>query len=191
MEPAQTFPGVLAGPPRLYPLQRLAAVMCFVVAIGGALAEILLLWVWMFPEHVEKFVVPHIGLTPGTAAVDVMTRLFGFGITMMPVAVLFYALNQAFELFDGYRQGDVFSADAPKRLRRIGFSMMLLGVLRPLTGALLSLALTAHNPPGHKMLVIGLGLEDYMIALFGGLIVAIGHVLVEANAVARDHAQII
>lgn len=191
MPEAQPFPGVLVKEPRLYPLQRLSAIMCFVVAIGGALTEILLLWVWLSPEYVERFVVPHVGLAPGTAALDGVTRLTGFGIMMIPVAVLFYALHQAFELFNAYRQADVFSAAAPQRLRRIGLSMILLAALRPVTGALLSLALTAANPAGQRILAITFSLDDYMIALFGGLILAIGHVLVESARLAEEHGQIV
>ena len=41
------------------------------------------------------------------------------------------------------------------------------------------------------MLVIGLGLDDYMIAVFGGLILAIGHVMVEARRLADDNRQIV
>lgn len=191
MSGTHPFPGVLLNEPKLLPLQRLAAIMCLVVAIGGALAELGMVWVWIFPETVEKYVAPHIGLAPGVATLNGLTRFIGFSISTIPLAVLFYALHQAFELFDAYRCGDVFSASAPQRLRRIGYAMVGLAVLRPLTSAILSLVLTAHNPPGQKMLVIGLSIDDYMIALFGGLIIAIGHVLVEATALAEEHRQIV
>lgn len=191
MPQSQSFPGVVVTEAHLLPLQRLAAIMCAAVAIGGALAELAVAWAWLTPGYVEAFVAPHIGLAPGTAALDGLTRFIGFGISMVPLAVLFYALHQAYELFDAYRRGDIFSTDAPKRLRRIGMSMLMLALLRPATSALLSLALTASNAPGERMLVIGISIEDYMIALFGGLILAIGHVLLEASRIADEHRQII
>lgn len=172
-------------------LRRIAALMCFVVAIGGALAELALAWVWLSPDYVAGFVVPHLGVTSGTLALDGLTRLYGFSISMIPLSVLFYALHQAYELFDSYRLGHVFTGSAPVRLRRIGLCMMALAVLRPLTGTLLGLLLTAPRSPGMHELVIGISIDDYMIALFGGLILAIAHVMVEAARLADDHRQIV
>lgn len=172
-------------------LARLAALMCIVIAIGGALAELGLAWVWLSPGYVESYVLPHIGLQSAHVTLDGPTRFMGFIVSMVPLGVLFYALHQAYRLFDAYRLGEVFPECAPKRLRHIGLSMLVLALLRPVTGALLSLLLTAANVPGEKMLVIGLGLDDYMIAVFGGLILAIGHVMVEARRLADDSRQIV
>ncbi len=69
--------------------------------------------------------------------------------------------------------------------------MIVLAALRPITGAALSVVLTFANPPGQKMLVLGISLDDYMIALFGGLILAIGHVMVEATRISDEHRQIV
>ncbi len=96
-------------------------------------------------------------------------------------------LHQAYQLFDGYRVGEIFTDMAPARLRRIGMSMVALAVLRPMTAALVSMLVTAGNPPGQRMLAIGLDIGDYMIAAFGGLILAIGHVMVEAKRLADDN----
>lgn len=177
--------------PAVGPLGRFSAVMCFVVAIGGALAELVLAWVWLSPDLVERFVAGRIGLAPGTAALDGMTRLAGFGVSMLPLSVLLYALHQAFQLFNAYRVGDTLTLQAPMRLRRIGFAMLGLAALRPITVMLLGLVLTASAPPGQHMLIISFSIDDYMIALFGGLIIAIGHVMLEATRIADEHRQIV
>ncbi len=169
----------------------ISSIMCFVVAIGGALAELALAWVWLSPAHVQSLIVPHLGLGATPVTLDFSTRLVGFAVSMIPLAVLFYALHQAYELFNNYRLGQLFTADAPVRLRRIGVAMLLLAVLRPFSGALLGLILTMANPQGQQILSIGLSLDDYMIATFGGLILAIGHVMVEAKRLADDHSQIV
>lgn len=172
-------------------LARLAACMCFFVAIGGALAELTLAWVWLSPDLVQSLIVPRIGLGTAAATLDGGTRLLGFAMSMVPLGVLFYALHQAYGLFDAYRQENIFNAQAPLRLRRIGLAMIVLAALRPITGAALSVVLTFANPPGQKMLVLGISLDDYMIALFGGLILAIGHVMVEATRISDEHRQIV
>jgi Protein of unknown function (DUF2975) len=178
-----------AGSP--HALRRIGAIMCFVVAIGGALAELALAWVWLSPGYIETLVAPHIGLAGVPVAVDGGTRLLGFLVSMIPLSVLFYALHQAYALFDGYRLGQLFTSDGPVRLRRIGLCMLALAVLRPVTGTVLGLILTAANPDGQQVLALGISIEDYMIATFGGLILAIGHAMAEAARLADDHRQII
>ncbi|MEQ1672437.1 MAG: DUF2975 domain-containing protein [Hyphomicrobium sp.] len=172
-------------------LRRLGAGMCCAVAIGGALAEIALAWVWLFPDYVTAYVVPHLGLGGASVSMDGVTRALGFAVSMLPLSVLIYALHQAYELFDGYRLGRILNAGAPVRLRRIGFAMLALALLRPLANTLLGLVLTASNPEGQRILAIQLSIDDYMIAIFGGLILAIGHAMAEAARIADDHRQIV
>lgn len=172
-------------------LSRLAALMCFVVAFGGALSEILLAWVWLSPEWITKYVAPHIGLNSAAVSLSWQIQALGFAVSMIPLGVLLYALHQAYGLFDAYRRGELFPESAPQRLRLIGLSMVALALLRPITSAILSVVLTYANPPGTRMLVISLSLDDYMIAAMGGLILAIGHVMVEARKLADDARHII
>jgi hypothetical protein len=181
----------VAHAPEFKDLRRLAAVMCVVVALGGALAELVVAWVWLSPQLVESFVVPHLGLSPGALALDGSTRLFGFLVSMIPLSVLFYALHQAYELFDSFRLGNVFTDSAGVHLRRIGLCMIGLALLRPATGTMLGLLLTADRLPGARELVIGISIDDYLIALFGGLILAIAHVMAEAARLSDEHRQII
>lgn len=172
-------------------LGRLSVVMCFVVAIGGALAELALAWIWLDPDLVRSLVVPRLGLSLAPVDLSASARLVGFTIAMLPMSVLLYLLHQAYQLFDHYRLGDVFSADAPRRLRLIGQSMLALSILRPLAGTLLTVALTVSNPPGQRYLALSISLDDYMIAAFGGLVLAIGHVMAEATRLAEENQQFV
>lgn len=177
--------------PAVGKLGRLSAFMCFVVALGGALAEIAVIWIWLSPELLQTLVVPRLGLIDAPVDLKSTTRLIGFAISMVPMAVLFFMLHQAYELFDTYRLGNIFAAQAPSRLRRIGLSTIALAFLRPLTGALLTVALTAANPQGQRHLAISISLDDYMLAAFGGLLLAIGHVMVEATRLAEENRQFV
>lgn len=177
--------------PAAGPLGRLSATMCIVVAVGGALAEIVLAWVWLSPAWVQAYVVPHLGLQSVPVSLDAATRLIAFGASMFPMAVLLYLLRQAYALFDAFRVGHVFTPEAPVRLRRIGCSIVALALLRPLTSTMLGLILTAANPPGQRIVALSLSIDDYMIAALGGLVLAIGHVMAEAARIADDNRQIV
>lgn len=172
-------------------LRQLAVAMCIFVAIAGALAELAVAWVWLSPMLVAEWVAPRLGLAAGQFATDGATRLAGFAVSSIPLLVVFYLLHQAYELFDGYRLGRVFTADAALRIRRIGMSALALAALRPLAVTALGLVLTAANSPGQRMLVLGVSVEDLMLIAFGGLILGIGHVMVMANLLAEDASQIV
>lgn len=177
--------------PAVGALGRLSAFMCVVVAVTGAIAELALAWVWLDPGLVEAYVLPRLVLAGAPVALDGTTRLVGFAVSMVPMAILLFTLHQSYELFDAFRLGQVFTAHTPVRLRRIGLAMVVLGVLRPVAAMLLGLALTISNPDGQRILALSISLDDILIAAFGGLVLAIGHVLVEAARLADDNSQIV
>jgi hypothetical protein len=162
-----------------------------VIAVAGALAMIGAGWVWLSPSRVEATVLPRICSGAVPLALDAGSRLAGFMIVVMPLAALLYLLYQAYALFDAFRRGHVLTDHVPVRLRRIGMSMIALAVIRPVSAMLLGLALTAPNAPGQRVLAIFVGIDDYLLAAFGGLMLAIGYAMAEAARIADDHRQII
>jgi Protein of unknown function (DUF2975) len=172
-------------------LGRLSAWMCAVVVVGGFLAELALIWIWFSPAAVQTFVVPGLGLDEMPVTLDVWTRTMGFAVCTVPMAALVWLLYHAYALFDGYRLGHLFTDEAPVRLHRIGLSLLALALLRPMTATLLGVVLTLSNPPDQRILAIGISIDDYMIAAIGGLLLAIGHVMVEANRFADENRQIV
>jgi Protein of unknown function (DUF2975) len=172
-------------------LGRLSTFMCAVVVVGGFIAELGLIWIWFSPAAVETLVMPRLGLEGMPVTLDVWTRTMGFAVCTVPMAVLVWLLYHAYALFDGYRLGHLFTDEAPVRLRRIGLSLLALAFLRPVTATLLGVVLTLSNPPGQRLLAIGVSIDDYIIAAIGGLLLAIGHVMVEAKRLADDNRQIV
>jgi Protein of unknown function (DUF2975) len=172
-------------------LGRLSTFMCAVIVVGGFLAELGLIWIWFSPAAVETLVVPGLGLEGMPVRLDVWTRTMGFAVCSVPMAVLVWLLYHAYALFDGYRLGHVFTDEAPIQLRRIGLSLLALAFLRPVTATLLGVVLTLSNPPGQRIFAIGVSIDDYIIAAIGGLLLAIGHVMVEAKRLADENRQIV
>lgn len=170
---------------------RWSAAMCVLVAVGGALAELALCWVWLSPDLVRSLVVPRLGMSGVPIALDGATRFAGFAIAMVPMAVLFYVLRQVFDLFDGFRRGLVLTSETAQRLRAIGSGIIVLALLRPIAAMLIGLALTISNPAGARIVSLGVSVDDYMIALLGGLLLAIGHAMAEASRIAEEHSQIV
>jgi hypothetical protein len=175
------------APPRL---RRIATWMCIVIPTVAALTTLMVVGVWLSP-HAASLLVPRLGLAGLPTSLDLSTRIAGLFVSAVPVFVLLYALHQSYKLFDAFRHGDAITSNAALCLRRIGLSMIVIAALRPIIGAILSLLLTLANPPGGRHIVIGISSDDYMIATFAGLVIAIGYVMTEAARLAEDNKQIV
>ena len=172
-------------------LRRLSTFMRIAVVATGLFCATVLIWLWASPTAVSTVLAPRLDLGPVPVAIDALTRLAGFTISLVPMTVLFYLLFHVDRLFAGYRQGLIFMHEPPFRLGRIGLALLTLAVLRPATSTLLGILLTVSNPPGQRILAIGIAIEDVMLLVFSGLILAIGQVMSEGQRLADDHRQII
>jgi hypothetical protein len=161
------------------------------IVLGAIAAALALAWLWLSPVRVETMVVKHLAISPGPLALDDGTRLLGFLISMLPMSALFYALFEAFRLLSDVASGQVFTPMMTVRLRRIGLAVIVLGLMRPLSAALVGVALTSARAPGARELAIGVSFDDYMIALFGGLILILAQVMLQATRLADEHRQIV
>lgn len=171
--------------------RRTARGMCLLVAFGAVATQGLLAWAWISSDHASALVVARLGLADVPLSLDGWSRGLGLAVSMIPLAVLFRALRQVYQICDDIREGSVFWGLFAPRLRRIAWAMLALAAPRPLTDAALSVILTAGNPPGARHLVLAFSTDDTMIAILGGLIVVPGLVMREAGLIAQENQQII
>lgn len=150
------------------------------LAFGGATSFLI------DPHHVGMFFGIRAGDIPSGAALEgVRLRLF---LALLPGLLLFaYAAFHIRELFRRFARGVVLDADNGKRLTLIGWLTIAGGALATLDRTMIGLALTASNPPGQRLLVISLSMSDFIIMLFGLLILAFGHVVTEAARLADEN----
>lgn len=128
-------------------------------------------------------------LINGEVTAAVRWRLAG---ALLPIVGLTLALFwQLWSLFGQYRRGRVFSAASLTHLRRFGWLMVLYALARPLTGGLLSVAVSLDNPPGQRHLVLGYGSDDYALLLLALVFVAIAKVMAEAARAAEENEQFV
>jgi hypothetical protein len=111
----------------------------------------------------------------------------GFALTLGPASVLIYGLDQLRRLFRLYASGEIFSPEAARRLKRFAVAVMLQFLLRPLTGAALSVLFTAHNPPGQRAIAISFGSPEFTALLLGGLILVIAWIMGESARIADEN----
>ncbi len=110
---------------------------------------------------------------------------------LLPGTLGLVALKNLLQLLAHYRQGALFDIRTARLLRRVGFWLTGMGVLQTLTPTLGALALTLHNPPGHRILTLNISFENYTALLFGILIVLLGSVMLEAARIAQENQEFV
>jgi len=111
--------------------------------------------------------------------------------SLLPTLVGCYVLWRLWQLCGRYARGDVFSAGTVRVLGQFARGMLAFAVSGIATRTLMGLALTWDFPPGQRVLVIGIGSNDYVLLLFGIVLVAITQVMQQAARLAEDNAAIV
>lgn len=108
-----------------------------------------------------------------------MDRLLGFGISSMPMLVELYILYSLIKLFGLYSKGEIFSVNNVKHIRNIGYALLITQVINPIYEGLMGVALTWHNPHGHRFAAFTLDQTNFGIILVGLIVILISWIMAE------------
>jgi hypothetical protein len=158
----------------------------------GALGQLAALSVfWASPEWVAQAVPQMIDLAGQPLTLDARARWLGAAISLLPLALCWYGLWQLWRLFGHYAQGLALTAIAQLPLRRFAWALLLMAPAGPLFRAALGVALTLGNPPGQRVLAIGISANDYLLLLLGLVLLAIATVMAEAVRAAEENREFV
>ncbi len=142
--------------------------------------------VWLFindlPVDIYREILPHFVTMPLPAT----TRLMGFLVTMVSASVVIVGALHLMRLFDLYGKGSIFrdaNVQCYKHLSRI---LIWWFAARIVERTLLGIALTLHNPPGQRMLTLGVSSSDLGILLIGFILSIITWVMEEGQRLQED-----
>lgn len=117
--------------------------------------------------------------TPGP--VTAMTQWLGFAVAAVPTAITCAMLYNLAVLFGGYARGEVFTPGSVRRIRRVGVLLLVREALNPFFGAAMTIALTISNPPGHRMVSVGLGSSNLTMLVTALMIIVVAHIMDQAR----------
>ena len=142
---------------------------------------------WLTPawEQARGGIISGIGSHP--MVLDDSALALGALSTLPGVALGMYALWQLWCLFGEYSEGRVFGRAAQQCLRRFAWGTLLLALATPFLRALMGVALTLGNPPGQRLLALGLSWDDYVSILSGAVLLAVARVMSEAVRLAGEN----
>lgn len=171
-------------------LRAVSRVMVTAVTVGMIALAALVAVIFVVPAITRATIVPEV-LPYGITDISTRARLLGFLVLALPLVLFFYGLNEVRLLFKQYADGDVLSARAARRLKRIAWITILGAILRAPTRLGLFLAFSHDQPNLQRILPIRISAADLTFLLFGLLLLAIAWAMAEAARIAEEHRQII
>ncbi len=167
-------------------LRRLSWVVRGLIVFGAVGLVAALAWTWAVPEHalVHLKEVASVCNPPGLTT---SARLLGAAWSLLPLGMSLLGLQRLWVLFGEYAHGRVFSHRALLCLRDFARCILALSIIAPIYAAVLSVIATWANAPGTRQLNINVSSDDYVMLLFGAVLLAISTVMAEAARVAEDN----
>jgi hypothetical protein len=120
-----------------------------------------------------------------------LTRFLAYLCDLLPLGVIIYALMRLKTLFMLYERGYIFTEENVQCFRSLGRALIVWVGCDIVNRTLLGIVLTLDNPPGKRMLVIGLDGGDCTGTFVGIAVLIISWVMDEARKMQEEQALII
>ncbi|MBB6254135.1 DUF2975 domain-containing protein [Nitrospirillum iridis] len=172
---------------RIRRFSRLMGAGCLVTS--GLLAAAMLFYWAMTPTH-TLFGQAGIQIAP-VMELDFSARALAFGISMVPLGALIYGLLNARRCFDAFAAGQIFSSEPIGRLKAFSIAVAASAILKPFTGAALSLFLSFNNSGEVRTVALSIGSDTLIALIFAGTVAVIAWVMTEALDIADENKQFV
>ncbi|MDT9000474.1 DUF2975 domain-containing protein [Paucibacter sp. APW11] len=180
-----------ARPPRALQIRWLALLVQALSLTGMVLVLLLPTLLWFSDDWLPSLVNSQWRLEGSEIHLDPRSRAFGLLGCSPAMLVACWSLWRLWSLFRCYGRGDTFSVAPLRHLLGLARGILALSLLTPLANTASVLALTWLNPPGHRQLMLGLSLQDYLVLLIGLVLLAIARVMREAARLAEENAEFV
>jgi hypothetical protein len=176
-------------PARQRQIRRLSLLVRVLCLLAGVSLLVLVPALWSEPNWVVGMAKREFGFK--LVQLDAAARWGGMAAMMLPTATSLWALFETWRLFGCYAQGDLLSLRPALHLRRLSLAVISYAPAVTAGQTLTALALTWANPPGQRMLWLGLSSQHYVALLIGLVLLAVSTVLLEAARVADENAEFV
>ncbi|MCP4114368.1 MAG: DUF2975 domain-containing protein [Desulfobacteraceae bacterium] len=144
---------------------------------------------WLFYNHLPPMMQDGAVGDGAPAFLAVNSRVIAFAGEIPAILVMLFALKSLKALFSLYEKGIYFEAENVKQFRLLG-KLALWGVLTDAVNeTFLILAKTINNPPGEKVLAIGISSDHVKLMVVACIIMLIGMVMDEGRKI-KDENQL-
>ncbi len=120
-----------------------------------------------------------------------LTRFLAFLVDMIPMVAIIYGLRKLEGLFLLYENSLIFTEQHVRCFRSLGRTLIVWVGCDVVRNSLLSIVLTLANPPGHRVVTVGLGSADFAAVFVGIVVLIISWVMDEGRKIQEDQALIV
>lgn len=166
---------------------RMGGLLANVCTLAAILIVAGFVWIAVSPSALEVLLRRDILLPQMAFTLTALTHAALITVLAVPLVLALAVLWTSRQLFIGFARGEVFTAQTGRRLRRIGVLLLVLQGAKIAVGTLGTLIATLPNPPGGRHLSIGLSSDHLIVALVGGLLIAVGWAMAEAARLADEN----
>ncbi len=185
---------------RLVKYAKIAATLALAISIGFLVVAVPYLFVFQVSLVdsfiVDSFIVDNFikeYVLPEAASFDfsLVTRLLGVFLLSCSDFLGIVGFYYARKLLVGYGKGEVFTMRAAKTISRIGWIVVSIAIVSPLTNLLGVSIFGMLATPSSLIISVKLENTDVYAIVFGLLIVVIGHVMYEAVRISDENREIV
>lgn len=155
------------------------------------MSPVLSILTWVFINHFSADLLGKFLPVKPNGELLVSSQLLGFAAHLFPLSVIMFGLYNLIKLFSLYERGIVFDSKNVLIIRRLGYAMILWFFSLIIYSAFVSIALTLHNPPGQRMLVIDVSLLNFSSMFIGLVLLALAKVMQKGQELTNEYAKVI
>lgn len=168
-------------------IQRISLFFRVIFQILFVALPVLLMIAWttspeslvLFSGLINLSFVPHSYVSQILHELTRTDRLFGFAVSAIPTAIELYILYSLIKLFNLYERGEIFTLNNVRYIRNIGYALLITQLINPIYESLMGIALTFHNPKGHRFFTITLDQTNMGIIFVAFIIILISWIMAE------------
>ncbi len=173
---------------RIRRISRLMVLACTGLMV---LLPVALVFFWATTGSAELAPQGNLQSTALQAPLLVWQRWAAGAVTALPLAMLLMGVWQAPRCFAQFAQGQVFTAIATDRLRRFAGWVAAAALAAIVAGAITSVLLTLHNPPGARHLSVGISSNHVFTMFFAALVWLMADVIGQGQALAEENERFV
>ena len=161
---------------------------CFLVLFLLMMLPFYYLLYWAFinfwPQKLIMVNTPSVPLIPHPLPLKLQT--IGFVASLFPLSALIYGLLNIRRLFFLYKEGEIFSFKHVKIFKNISKAFMFWACFAIVYESVKSILFSVGNPPGSRVVEIGISSGQIMALLIGIIIIVIAWVMDEGRLLIEE-----
>lgn len=176
---------------RIRRIRTVSTVMSWFTLFGGLLIVATILVITIDDEILTATLRSELRVDDALLASGGFVVMLTWFVALIPLLPMIWGFYNAWILFRGFRGAEFFTPRSGRRLRNIGWSVVMLVAVGFVTDAALSVLTTWHRGAGQRELAIGLEGTDILGIVVGMLLVVVGWLMAEAALIDDENKQFV